>query len=142
MRIEAVDLPGRACAPHDTPARYDNVHVAVQRGREPFQPVPGDAPSGRMGPPRRSPPARGRTARSTSAGRSPRGVAATGSSTTWGTVGDAREFAMFRRAKLHLADVDPATRWPGRRRGGALVARLGLTDGGGLPSAPASGRRW
>jgi hypothetical protein len=40
---------------------------------------------------------------------------------------------MFRRAKLHLADVDPATLARAAAGEGPLVARLGLTDGGGLP---------
>ncbi|HET8617678.1 MAG TPA: DUF5990 family protein [Acidimicrobiales bacterium] len=132
VRIEAVDLPGRACAPHDTTARYDNVHVAVQRGREPFQPVPGDAPAAtwdldvptRPGPDGTidigGPFAQGR--------RGDRFLYL-----TWGTVGGAGEFAMFRRAKLHLADVDPAALARAAAGEGPLVARLGLTDGGGLP---------
>jgi Family of unknown function (DUF5990) len=45
VRIEADDLPGRSCAPADAPARYENVHVGLQRGREPVELVPGDAPS-------------------------------------------------------------------------------------------------
>jgi hypothetical protein len=37
LRIEGHHLPGRRCGP------YDDVHVALQVGRTPADPVPGDA---------------------------------------------------------------------------------------------------
>jgi hypothetical protein len=132
VRIEAVDLPGRACAPQDAPARYENVHVGLQRGRESFELVRGDAPRAawefelttRPGPDGGidvgGPFAQGR--------RGDRFVYL-----TWGTVADDGAFTMFRRAKLHLADVDPGTLARAATGEGPLVARLGLTDQSGLP---------
>jgi hypothetical protein len=132
VRIEAVDLPGRACAPPDAPAGYDNVHVGLQRGREPFELVPGDAPGAawdfelptRPGPDGgidvSGPYAQGR--------RGDRFVYL-----TWGTVDEGGSFTMFRRAKLHLADVDADVLARAAAGEGPLVARLGLTDSCGLP---------
>ena len=132
MRIEADDLPGRSCAPADAPARYENVHVGLQRGREPVELVPGDAPSATwdfelitrpggdgaidVG----GPFAQGR--------RGDRFVYL-----TWGTVAADGAFTMFRRAKLHLADVDPAVLAQAASGDAPLVARLALTDDCGLP---------
>lgn len=132
MRIEGVDLPGRACAPPDVSARYGNVHVALQRAREPFGLVPGDAPAAnwdfeltvRPGPDGGidvgGPFAQGR--------RGDRFVYL-----TWGTVDAHGMFTMFRRAKLHLSDVDPDTLARAAAGEGGLVAHLGLTDACGLP---------
>ena len=50
---------------------------------------------------------------------------------SWGT-GEPRGFAMFRRAKLMLADV-PADVLREAARLGRLVVRVGLTDGKGDP---------
>jgi hypothetical protein len=132
VRIEARDLPGRSCAPSDAPARYENVHVGVQRGREPVELVPGDAASATwdfelvtrpgddgaidVG----GPFAQGR--------RGDRFVYL-----TWGTVDAGGAFDMFRRAKLHLADVDPDVLARAAAGEGRLVARLGLTDACGNP---------
>ena len=44
MRIEGFDMPGLSCAPHDAPARYANVHVGLQRGKDVVDLYPGDAP--------------------------------------------------------------------------------------------------
>jgi hypothetical protein len=135
VRIEATDLPGRECAPGDAPARYDNVHVGVQRGREPYELVPGDAagatwqfelttrpgPDGPDGPVDVGGPfAQGR--------RGDRFLYL-----TWGTVDADGGFTMFRRAKLHLADVDPAVLALAAAGAAPLVARLALTDNRGLP---------
>ena len=136
VRIEATDLPGRACAPGDAPARYENVHVGVQRGREPYELVPGDAAGAtwqfelttRPGPDGPhggldfgGPFAQGR--------RGDRFLYL-----TWGTVdSDGDGFTMFRRAKLHLADVDPAVLARAATGDAPLVARLALTDNRGLP---------
>jgi hypothetical protein len=132
VRIEAVDLPGLACAPQDTAARYENVHVGPQRRREPFELVRGDAPSAtwdfelttRLGSDGQidvgGPFAQGR--------RGDRFVYL-----TWGTLDAEGTFTMFRRAKLHLADVDPDTLARAAAGEGRLVAHLGLTDTCGLP---------
>jgi Family of unknown function (DUF5990) len=132
VRIEAVDLPGRACAPQDAPAPYENVHVGLQRGREPFELVPGDASVAtwdfaltiRPGPDGSidvgGPFAQGR--------RGDRFVYL-----TWGTVDAYGAFTMFRRAKLHLADVDSNTLARAAAGDEPLVAHLGLTDTRGLP---------
>jgi len=132
VRIEGVDLPGRACAPQDAPARYQNVHVGLQRGREPIDLFPADAPTATwdfdlatrpgtngsidVG----GPFAQGR--------RGDRFVYL-----TWGTVDAEGAFAMFRRAKLHLADIDPDVLARAAAGDGRLVARLGLTDARGNP---------
>ena len=52
---------------------------------------------------------------------------------TWGTVAADGAFTMFRRAKLHLADVDPGVLARAAAGEGRLVARLGLTDTYGNP---------
>ena len=132
VRIEATDLPGRACAPGDAPARYENVHVGVQRGREPYELVPGDAAG-----------ATGQfelTTRSTPDGPldvgGPFAQGRRGDRflyLTWGTVDADGTFSMFRRAKLHLTDVDPAVQARAAAGEAPLVARLALTDDCGLP---------
>jgi len=132
VRIVGTDMPGRSCAPGDAPARYENVHVAVQRGREPFEPVPGDAPEASWelevttkpghdgGIDIGGPFAQGR--------RGERFLYL-----TWGTLDDVHGFTMFRRAKLMLADVDPAVLARAAAGESTLVGRIGLTDGKGLP---------
>jgi len=52
---------------------------------------------------------------------------------TWGDVGPSGSFAMFRRAKLMVADIDPALLAAVAADDGTLVAELGLTDGRGGP---------
>ena len=127
MRIVGTDLPGRSCAPSDAPERYGNVHVAVQRGREPFEPFPGDAPEAawqfdlttRPGPDGGidvgGPFAQGR--------RGERFMYL-----TWGAVDGLGHFTMFRRAKLMLGDIDPEMLVAAIRDDGVLVASLSLTD--------------
>lgn len=123
VKIIGVDLPGR----------FDgNVHVAVQRGRDPFEPVPGDASEAvwdfevttRPGPDGTidigGPFAQGR--------RGERFIYL-----TWGNVDTLGHFTMFRRAKLMLADIDPAVLADAAAGDRTLVARLGLTDSHGLP---------
>jgi hypothetical protein len=133
VRIVGTDLPGLACAPADAPGRYGNVHVAVQRGREPYEPVPGDAdeavwsfevttkpgPGGDGDVDIGGPFAQGR--------RGERFLYL-----TWGAVG-AHGFGMFRRAKLMLADIPPSVLARAAAGEGTLVGRIGLTDGHGLP---------
>jgi Family of unknown function (DUF5990) len=133
LRIEARDLPGRDCAPADAPTGYPNVHVAAQRRNRPGELlglVRGDAPSAvwRL---------------ECSARRSASGVDVVGPYVqggpgnrfvylSWGTVSDAGEFTMFRRAKLML-DAVPRDVLAAAVERGALVGRLGLTDAKGNP---------
>ena len=52
---------------------------------------------------------------------------------TWGDRSPGGDFAMFRRAKLHLSCLDPALISQAAASGHRLVGRLGLTDGRGGP---------
>ena len=52
---------------------------------------------------------------------------------TWGDVGTGDSFAMFRRAKLMIADIDPEMLAGVARDDGVLVASLSLTDERGCP---------
>lgn len=127
VRIEGVDLPGRACPPG-----MRNVHVGTQRGREPHDLVPGDASA-----------ATWELELTTKPG--PDGTVDVGGPfaqgrrgdrflyLTWGDIGPGGHFSMFRRAKLLLADVDPALLAQAAAGEGALVARVSLTDAKGLP---------
>lgn len=121
LRIVADDLPGRACG------GYENVHVAVQRGREPEGAEPGDSAEAVweftvdtvLGPDGtrdfRGPHVHGR--------RGARFLYL-----TWGEWPPGGTFTMFRRAKLFLDDLPAPV-----VEGGAAAARLGLTDACGLP---------
>ena len=128
LRIEGYHLPGRRCGPHE------EVHVALQVGRDPVDPVPGDAAS-----------AVWETAlsvvESPHAVHDVRGPAVQGrrgeryAYLTWGSIADGR-FEMFRRAKLMLDDV-PAllvdrTEAPGPGPAG-ITARVDLTGDDGMP---------
>jgi hypothetical protein len=135
IRIDAVDLPGRACpAPAGSGApTYDNIHVAVQRRDRPaelLEPQPGDAASATW------------TLECTALA-SPAGTDVEGPYVqdrlgrrfiylSWGTVDESGVFSMFRRAKLML-DVIPAEVLAAAAREGLLVGRLGLTDAHGNP---------
>ncbi len=134
LRIEGTDLPGRTCGPGpDFPDGHPNVHVAVQGRKGPadlFGVVPADVTSvvwelecdvlgasrvqDLRGPQIQGPPHK-------------RFVYL-----TWGVVSDAEEFRMFRRAKLLLDAVPPAT-MARACRAGLLVGRLGLADDEGWP---------
>ena len=117
--VRGHDLPGRTCG------SYRNVHVGLQVGDRPDGLVPGDAPSAEWqtevevterdgAVDYRGPAVRGR--------RGERFVYL-----TWGEV-DGEAFAMFRRAKLMLGDLDQSA-----RDAGTVVARVRLTDGSGMP---------
>ena len=126
IRIEGVSLPGRTWGEHE------HVHVGMQCRSDPVDLVPGDAaeatfefdvdivPDDTGGWDFRGPYVHGK--------RGERFLYL-----TWGDQSPDGEFAMFRRAKLHLSSLDAglidAAVEPGRR----LVARLGLTDGKGGP---------
>ena len=136
LRIIGTDLPGRGCGDHT------NVHVGIQRKREPDQVVSADDERAvftteitvvdRNGTPDfRGPCVQGRPG--------DRFVYL-----TWGDVDssgdtndDTASFAMFRRAKLMLAAVDPETVRSADQPGRALEARLTLTDACGLPRCAA-----
>lgn len=116
--IEGHHLPGATSAGHK------NVHVGIQLGREPAELVRADSPSarwvteidlvGRDGRPDfRGPAVQGK--------RGERFVYL-----TWGEVSGA-DFAMFRRAKLMLADA------PEVGAGEELAASVHLTDDRGCP---------
>jgi hypothetical protein len=59
---------------------------------------------------------------------------------TWGDVGAGDSFAMFRRAKLMIGDIEPELLAAAVREDGVLVASLSLTDERGGPAVPASSR--
>ncbi|MEU8773290.1 DUF5990 family protein [Streptomyces sp. NPDC048606] len=133
IRIEANDLPGRACAARPGFPGYGNIHVAVQRRTPPgelLDPRPADADAATW--------TLECTATATDAGHDLRGPCVQGRPAgrfiylTWGDVDEAGNFAMFRRAKLMLDAIDPDT-VAAATRSGTLLARLGLTDAQGLP---------
>jgi Family of unknown function (DUF5990) len=134
IRIEGTDLPGRSCGPSpDAPGGYHNIHVGVQRRNrrdELLGLVAGDASSAiwtlecnvtrsatdvdLKGPYIQGPPG-GRFIY-----------------LSWGTVDDATQFTLFRRAKLWLGGIPPNV-LDRALDGGLLVGRLGLTDRKGHP---------
>jgi Family of unknown function (DUF5990) len=121
LRITGRELPGRDCG------GFFDVHVGTQRGKEPDQLVPADAeeavfdltadvveaPDGTTD--FRGPYVQGR--------RGARFLYL-----TWGELPPGGTFAMFRRAKLFLADIPPEL-----VAGGTAETELGLTDACGLP---------
>lgn len=138
VRIEGHTLPGRTCAPADAPGSYDGVHVGVQRRQEVVDLVPGDAPSASW--------SFDVTTRVADDGALDFGGPYVHGRRgdrflylSWGTVADAGTFTMFRRAKLHFADVPSSVLAAAAAVGatgtgtGTLIARLGLTDACGNP---------
>lgn len=113
--INGRNLPGRECGP------YRNVHVGLQIGSRPEGLVPGDAPSARWEADVR--------VVDLDDERDFRGPAVHGKRgerflyLTWGEY-DGHQFAMFRRAKLMLADVPIADE---------VSAEVDLTDPRGMP---------
>ena len=135
VRIHGTDLPGRDWGDdlHGGTC-YENVHVGVQERREPAQLHRADTrevtwdlevdvvtKDGELD--FRGPCVQGK--------RGDRFVYL-----TWGTVG-ADGFTMFRRAKLMLGAVEPATLRAADRAGQQLVGTLGLTGGDGGPRCAA-----
>jgi hypothetical protein len=126
-------LPGRDISPRGNFPGARNIHVGVQRKGRPDELLgltPGDAPSAHWD----------FEATATSAGGG--GVDFKGQYIqgrpgarfiylSWGTVDDGT-FAMFRRAKLMLDAIHPAT-LDAARRYGSLIGRLELTDTSGHP---------
>ncbi len=127
--IEGRDLPGAEFVSDVVPRR--NVHVAVQVGKEPVGLVRGDADSARWEIDVRT------VVEDT--GVDLRGPAVHGKRgerflyLTWGDVGADGSFAMFRRAKLMIGDIEPEMLAAATRDDGVLVASLSLTDERGGP---------
>jgi hypothetical protein len=134
IQIDGVDLPGLECAASpDSPGGYHNIHVAVQRRNrrgELLGLTAGNAASATwtidcvpVGTP---------------TGFDVKGPYIQGPAgarfiyLSWGTVDGARNFELFRRAKLWL-DCIPAEVVASAVDEGLLVGRLGLTDGKGNP---------
>jgi hypothetical protein len=118
IRIIGEGMPGSTCGPHS------HVHVGIQRGKEPDQLAPGDAERVVFEfdvTPVRTP-----------EGWDFRGPYVQGRRgerffyLTWGELPPGGQFAMFRRAKLYFADLDPAA-------GSRFEAHIGMTDGQGMP---------
>lgn len=121
VRIVGSDLPGTECG------EFRDVHVAVQRKKDPDGLVRGDAaeavwdfvvevvPGRDGGADFRGPHVQGRPGE--------RFVYL-----TWGELPEGGEFEMFRRAKIFLREVPEEL-----AAGGTAEGRLGLTDGEGMP---------
>ncbi len=135
LRIEGFDLPGRSCGPSpDSPGGYHNIHVGVQRRNrrdELLDLVPGDAPSATWTIDCKVAASRG--------GFDLTGPYIQGAPggrfvyLSWGTVDGEHQFTLFRRAKLWLAAIPPATIESAADLG-VLLGRLGLTDPKGNPT--------
>jgi Family of unknown function (DUF5990) len=131
MRIVILghDLPGVRFVSDGV--QLSNVHVAAQVGKSPVGLVRGDAGSARWELDVRVSVDDG--------GVDLRGPAVHGKKgarflyLTWGNVGADGSFAMFRRAKLMIADIDPGMLADAARDDGVLVASLSLTDEHGCP---------
>ncbi|HEY1620878.1 MAG TPA: DUF5990 family protein [Streptosporangiaceae bacterium] len=131
--IVASDLPGRNCGPSGGFPGYRNIHVGVQRRNRPDELLaltPGDAPAAYW--------AFAATAAPAAGGTDIKGPYIQGRPgarfiyLSWGTVDGEGTFTMFRRAKLCLDAIDPAT-FDAARRYGSLIAHLKLTDTKGHP---------
>jgi Family of unknown function (DUF5990) len=127
--IEGHNLPGIEFVSDGVPLR--NVHIAVQVGKEPIGLTRGDADSARWQIDVR--------AIRAGSGVDLRGPAVHGKKgerflyLTWGDVGPDNSFAMFRRAKLMIGDIEPEMLAAAARDDGVLVASLTLTDEQGCP---------
>ncbi|MEU9127935.1 DUF5990 family protein [Kitasatospora sp. NPDC048540] len=133
IRIEATALPGRHCPAGPGFPGASDIHVGVQRKDRPAELLgllPADAPSAVW-------------TLDCTAVPGPDGIALRGPYLqnrlggrfvylSWLAADGAGGLAMFRRAKLMLDAVTPAT-LAAAVEGGRLTARLGLTDSAGLP---------
>jgi ankyrin repeat protein len=133
VTIVGSGLPGRDIGPGGNFPGARNIHVGVQRKDRPAELLgltPGNAPSAHWDFEATATPAGG--------GIDIKGPYIQGRPgarfiyLSWGTVSDDGTFTMFRRAKLMLDAIDPAT-LDAARRYGALIARLELTDTSGHP---------
>ena len=111
---------------------YENVHVAVQNGRDPVGLVPGDATRATWD-------VDVRVVTTDDGHVDFRGPAVHGKRgdrflyLTWGAVGDDGRFEMFRRAKLMLDRVEPAVMQRAIDDPRGLTATVQLTDAQGCP---------
>jgi hypothetical protein len=124
LRIEGHHLPGRVWRSRDE--YYDNVHVGVQVGKEPRELVRADAQSSSWAIPMDVVTREGEVDFRGPAVQGKRGARFV--YLTWGDVGDDGSFAMFRRAKLMLADLAPLI-----AEAEQVIARVDLTDECGAP---------
>ncbi|GAA1221943.1 hypothetical protein GCM10009665_10140 [Kitasatospora nipponensis] len=133
IRIDAFDLPGRTCATGPGFPGYTDIHVAVQRRdrrEELLDPQPGDAATATW--------TLDCTAAPTNSGTDLKGPYIQGRPgdrfiyLSWGTLDTAGTFTLFRRAKLMLDAIAPAT-VDAARQSGTLLGRLRLTDAKGHP---------
>ena len=124
LQIEGYHLPGRTWRSSDH--YYDNVHVGIQVGKEPRELVRGDAETSSWTIPIEVVTREGEI--------DFRGAAVHGRRgdrfvyLIWGDVGQDGSFAMFRRAKLMLADLALLA-----ATADTVIARVDLTDGCGGP---------
>ena len=129
LEVRGHHLPGRHW--HNEGEPCDNVHVAVQVGRDPVGLVPGDAESASWDVDVRIV--------DTDGSLDFRGPAVHGKRgerfvyLTWGDVAPDGSFAMFRRAKLMLDQVDATLVRRAEGDGIALIANVDLTDECGAP---------
>ncbi|MFF8956870.1 DUF5990 family protein [Streptomyces sp. NPDC014894] len=122
LRITGRELPGTDCG------EFTDIHVGVQRGREPDQLVRADAAEALF----EIPVETFAAADGTTDFRGPYVQGRRGTRfvyLTWGELPPGGEFAMFRRAKLFLADLPAAA----VASGGPVTTTLGLTDPDGMP---------
>lgn len=126
ITIRGHNLPGRRFNDGDG-VQHDNVHVALQVGRDPSEAVRGDAVEATWE-------TDVRVESGSDGAVDFKGPAVQGKRgerflyLTWGNVEPDGSFAMFRRAKLMLNRIDPAL-----VTAGALVGAIDLTDGRGGP---------
>lgn len=130
LTIEGRDLPGRRFVSDGVPLA--NVHVGVQVGPAPVDLVPGDAATARWDIEVRPIVDDGRVDLRGRAVHGKRGERFL--YLTWGDVGADGSFAMFRRAKLMVADIgDELLTAAATAADGAIVATVDLTDEHGGP---------
>jgi hypothetical protein len=127
--IDGHDLPGLVFSADGVPRR--NVHVGVQVGDEPVDPVRADADRARWEVDVRPVVVDGAVDLRGPAVHGRRGARFL--YLTWGDVGADGSFAMFRRAKLMVGDIDPELLASAAADDGVLVASLSLTDERGGP---------
>ncbi|GGZ21261.1 hypothetical protein GCM10010387_12860 [Streptomyces inusitatus] len=122
LRITGRELPGSVCG------EWTDVHIGTQRGREPDQLVRADAAEAVFEIPLS-------TVTAADGGVDFRGPHVQGRRgarfvyLTWGELPPGGEFAVFRRAKLFLADLPEAA----IASGGTAETAVALTDSQGLP---------
>jgi len=128
--IRGHHFPGRSFTGGD--ADRTNVHVGVQERREPVDLVGGDVEEATWK-------VEVRVVRGDDGTCDFKGASVQGKKgdrflyLTWGDVGTHGSFAMFRRAKLMVADIAPALLADVAQTDGVLVASLPLTDERGCP---------